>query len=66
MAILLHALVSNILDVSAEMYEGEKRIGVLNTMLNMDEYLPNQVEIKSVMLRIRYMIDNVLAQRLWN
>lgn len=41
MAILLHALVSNILDVSAEMYEGEKWIGVLNTMLNMDEYVAN-------------------------
>ena len=38
MAILLHALVSGVLDVSAEMYEGERWIGVLNTMLNMALY----------------------------
>ena len=64
MAILLHALVSNVIDVSTEMYEGEKRIGVLNTMLNMDLYnqVPEQKEmLTNMMLRIWYAIDNVLA-----
>lgn len=45
MAILLHALVSNVIDVSSEMYEGEQKYGVLNTMLKMELYKGNAIAV---------------------
>jgi len=64
MAILLHALVSNVIDVSSEMYEGEQKYGVLNSMLKMELYKGNTVavdQMQQMMFKIRYAIDNVLS-----